>query len=233
MSSVGNGRPAASRRREVLGGVAAALVVLAVVVAGLLLRGSGDGGGGGGGGDVAAAGTAAAAPAPPVAPSAGPPPPAAQPAPGPAPGTTGPAALPADVDELPPSLPPVGLDDAAPAGDGVTGSLTSIEAVQGAGRGAGNIAGPALRVTVRLVNGTADPVALDGVAVDLTTGAGSTPAPPVDDPSSAPFTGTLEPGGTAEGVYVFTVPEDARDRVTVSVGYVPGAPYMVFAGSAG
>jgi hypothetical protein len=34
------------------------------------------------------------------------------------------------------------------------------------------------------------------------------------------------------GVYLFTVPEDDRDTVTVSVGYEAGAPYLVFTGSA-
>ena len=36
----------------------------------------------------------------------------------------------------------------------------------------------------------------------------------------------------AEGVYVFSLAEDARDLVTVSVGYQAGAPFMVFTGSA-
>jgi hypothetical protein len=45
------------------------------------------------------------------------------------------------------------------------------------------------------------------------------PASPLDDPSAAPFAGTVAPGEHADGVYVFTIPEEDRGSVTVSVGY--------------
>jgi hypothetical protein len=70
------------------------------------------------------------------------------------------------------------------------------------------------------------------VAVDLSHGAEQMPAPSLDDASVVPFTGTLQPGETVEGVYVFRVPTESRDTVTVSVGHRPGAPYAVFTGSA-
>jgi hypothetical protein len=134
-------------------------------------------------------------------------------------------------DVPPPVLATVDLDARAEAGDGVTATVLSVDAIDGTGYGPGNVAGPALRIAVRLVNGTDAPLALDGVAVELTTGAEATPASPLDDPSRAPFSGTVPSGGTAEGVYVFSVPVDQRDRVAVSVGYRPGAPLMVFAGA--
>jgi hypothetical protein len=134
-------------------------------------------------------------------------------------------------DAPPALLPAVDIDEQADAGDGLTASVRSIEAIQGAAFGPGNIAGPALRVTVRLQNGTGAPVALDGVAVDLSTGVEATPASPLEDRSRSPFSGTVAAGDTADGVYVFTVPTDRRDLVTVSVGYRPGAPLMVFTGS--
>ena len=46
------------------------------------------------------------------------------------------------------------------------------------------------------------------------------------------FGGVLQTGRSAEGRYVFSVPEDARDVVTVTVGYAAGAPFLVFTGSA-
>lgn len=143
-----------------------------------------------------------------------------------------PAVSAGDPAELPPSLAAVALDDSATVGDGVTGALESVEAVDGTATGPGNVAGPALRVTVRLENGTAEPVALDGAVVTLDHGADRTPASPLDDPAAAPFAGVLQPGDSAVGVYVFTVAEDARESVTVSVGYRPGAPYLVFTGAA-
>src|SRR3712207_1179832 len=93
-----------------------------------------------------------------------------------------------------------------------------------------SIAGPALRVTVRVENGTAEPVALGGVAVNLAYGPDRTPASPLDDPSRRPFATMVEPGQSAEGVYVFTVPADARDQVTIEVGYEAGAPLLQFTG---
>ncbi len=143
-----------------------------------------------------------------------------------------PAGQPGAADERPRSLLAVALDAPAETGDGVTGSLVSIEAIDGTGVGRGNVAGPALRVTIRLTNGTDESVPLGGVTVELDHGTDAVPASPLDDPSRSPFGGTLEPGAEAEGVYVFRVPADDRRLVTVSVGYRAGAPFMVFSGSA-
>jgi len=137
-----------------------------------------------------------------------------------------------DATEGPGTVAPVGLTDTAEVGDGVSGRLVSVEAIQGDGDGPGNIDGPALRVTVELVNGTSKPVSFDAVAAELYTGQDLTPASPLDDPSAAPFSGTVAPGDSATGVYVFTVPEDRRSDVTVQVGYQAGAPYLVFRGAA-
>jgi hypothetical protein len=144
---------------------------------------------------------------------------------------TGGAAPTGDPNQAPPSLAPVALDKPAAVG-GVTAEVTSLTAVRASGRGPGNIAGPALRATVRLTNGTGGPVSLDGVAVALTYGKNASPASPVDDPSQSPFRGTVQPGRSAVGVYVFSVPSGDRNVVTVSVGYRAGAPFLVFTGSA-
>lgn len=199
------------RRRRVLVGAAAALAVAALVAAGLLIAGGRDAGR-----DPAAAGT-------PIAPVSLAPVPAT-------PEPTGPTS---GVDDLPPSLPPVALDEAADVGNGVTAEITSLEAIEGTGRGPGNVAGPALRATARITNGTHQPLSLDGVAVAMTHGADTLPASPLDDPSAAPFQGTVGAGDSAEGVYVFSVPPDDRKVITVTVGYQAGAPFLVFTGSAG
>ena len=207
------------RRRRLLVGAATAVVVVLLAAAALLLAGSS-------GDEPAAAAPAATSPSGAASPTTG--------------GTaassseSSPAATsPGDAGALPPRLPAVGLDQQAAVGDGVSASLVALDAVQGTAHGPGNIAGPALRVTVRMVNGTSAPIELDGVSIELTYGRADAPASPLDDPSAAPFTGTLAPGGSAEGTYVFTVPEDQRQVVTVAVGYRAGAPFMVFTGSAG
>ncbi|TFV53001.1 hypothetical protein [Blastococcus sp. TF02A-35] len=151
----------------------------------------------------------------------------------PAPPTPEPAGPTDVVDEAPPSLDAVGLDETAAVGNGITAEVTGIEAIEGTAVGPGNIAGPALRVTVRIENGTGAPVSLDAVAVDLAYGEDLTPASPLDDPSRSPFSGSVPAGEDREGTYVFTVPEGARDAVTIQVGYQAGAPFLVFRGSAG
>ena len=134
---------------------------------------------------------------------------------------------------LPPALPAVALDGTAQVGDGVSATLPRIEEIQGSGTGPGNIAGPAIRVTVRIHNATGQPVSVNEVAVNMAYGADMTPASPLDDPSQTPLVGTVQPGETAEGIYVFSVPSDARDSVTVEVGYQAGAPLLYFTGPVG
>jgi hypothetical protein len=135
-----------------------------------------------------------------------------------------------NAEDPPPALSAVPLDATAEVGDGVSATLPRIEAIRGTGRGPGNMPGPAVRLTVRIHNGTGQPVSVDGVAVNMAYGADLTPASPLDDPSQAPFRGTVNPGQSADGVYVFSVPSDARDSVTVEVGYRAGAPLLVFTG---
>ncbi|MGY1771718.1 hypothetical protein [Blastococcus sp. SYSU D00813] len=207
----------ASRRRRLLAAGAALLVAVAAMVVVLLTTGGDDGDG-----DTATPGAGAAATSgAPVDETIAPLPPTPTP--------TGPTE---DVDQPPPAQPEVPLDAPAAVGNGIVATVTSVEAIDGTAVGPGNIAGPALRITVRIENGTAEAVSLDGVAVNLYSGPERTPASPLDDPSRVPFTGMVEPGAAGEGVYVFSVPADARDLVTVEVGYQAGAPLLLFTGPA-
>lgn len=152
------------------------------------------------------------------------------PTPNPTPTPTGPTDV---VDQLPSALPEVPLDSPAAVGNGIVATLPEIESIEGTAVGPGNIAGPALRVTVRIENGTGQAVSLDGVAVNMYLGADRSPASPLDDPSRSPFGGMLDAGGSADGVYVFSVPTDQRDAVTIEVGYQAGAPLLLFTGPVG
>jgi hypothetical protein len=127
----------------------------------------------------------------------------------------------------------VPLDKTAAVGNGISAEVVSLRAVRGAGRGPGNVVGPALRATIQITNRTKEPVGLDGVEVDLAYGADHEPASPVDDPAARPFSGMIRPGESARGVYVFALPAHSRDALELSVGYQAGAPLLVFAGSAG
>ncbi|NEK85472.1 hypothetical protein GCU60_06820 [Blastococcus saxobsidens] len=209
--------PAPRRRQQVVLG-AAVLVALLALVAFLVTR-PGNGDGAAAADDSRAAATSGA--------------PEGSTAPAPMPPTPTPTGPTEDVDEPPPSLPEVAIDAAAAVGNGIVATIASVEAIEGTAVGPGNIAGPALRVTVRIENGTAEAVSLDGVAVNLAYGADRTPASPLDDPSRRPFTGMVDPDRSGEGVYVFSVPTDVRDLVTVEVGYQAGAPLLLFTGRAG
>ncbi|MBM7807382.1 hypothetical protein JOD57_003219 [Geodermatophilus bullaregiensis] len=201
----------------------AAGAVLAAALLALAVAGSGDGGPGVSAAPTTTEATPTPAPTEIVEPTGTVPPPPPTPEP------TGPTEA---ADELPPRLAPVALTEQAGVGNGVTAAVEGIEAIEAGGQGPGQVGGPAVRVTVRITNGTDAPVSLDAVAVDLSHGPGAAPASPLDDPSSAPFTGTAGPGADATGVYVFSVPEGERDALTLAVGYQAGAPYLVFTGSA-
>lgn len=128
------------------------------------------------------------------------------------------------------TAPAVALDEEASFGTGVTGRLTAVESVDGEASGPGEVAGPAVRVTVELHNGTSEALALNKVVVDVFSGADLAPGEPLSGPGIRWFEGTLEPGGDATGVYVFGVPADRRDQVQVRVSYDPLAPTVLFEG---
>jgi hypothetical protein len=209
------------RGRKLLLGLVAGLVAAVLVV--VVIVGSRDDGGSTDAGASATSsptGTSSTPPETPAAPSTAPQPtPSAQPT-----GSAG-----AD-DELPPALPAVALDQPVAVG-AVTASLTDIEEITGQATGPGDVAGPALRVTVRIQNGTKEAIPLDGVSVNAYYRADLTPAPPLNDPTVSPFHGSLSAGEAAEGVYVFRVPADQRSEVTFEVGYRPGASLAIFSGA--
>jgi cytoskeletal protein RodZ len=214
----------ASRRRVVLGAVAA-LVLVALVVLGITLRGGAN-----------ASPTAAATSSSPSAtaavssaPSSGEPAPTPTPAPAP---TSASAPDVVDENAAPPVLPAVGLDETAAVGDGVTASIAALDAITGKATGPGNVDGPALRATVRITNGTAGPINLDTVSVAMAYGTYFAAASPLGDPSATEFAGDLAAGRSAEASFVFSVPENGRDLVSVTVGYRAGAPVLEFTGSA-
>lgn len=128
--------------------------------------------------------------------------------------------------------PPVAIGDEADAGTGMTFRLAQLEAVKGEATGPGEIAGPAVRVTVVATNDSASPVLLEGAVVDVIYGQAKTSASPLSGPGVVRFEGEVAPGGSATGVYVFDVPVDQRGAITVLVSYLASVPPVVFEGAA-
>jgi hypothetical protein len=126
---------------------------------------------------------------------------------------------------------PVALTDTADYGNGVTVKLGAIEAITTQAQLPGEIAGPGVKVTVDIVNGSSAAIDLGNVIVDLVDGAGE-PAIPMTASPANPFTGSLGAGETATGVYVFTVPASYTNPATITVSYTTEAPVVVFVGDA-
>jgi hypothetical protein len=147
-------------------------------------------------------------------------------------GSTGPGSLepvpvaPAKVNR------PVALDETADFGTGLTVRLVDVEAVKGKAEGPGQIAGPALRVTLQARNESGKKVSLEGSVVDLSYGEGQTPGMRLRGPGTVEFPASVKSGGTAKGAYVFAVPEDQRYLIKVSMSYVASEPTVVFMGAA-
>jgi hypothetical protein len=129
------------------------------------------------------------------------------------------------------TMAPVPLTAPAKFGDGVSASVVGIKAINAKARGIGEVSGPGLQITVQLRNGTAKALSLDTVVVNL---ADSTNAPgsPMSGPPAKPFTGSLAAGHDASGVYVFTVPQNRRSRITITMSYSGQSSDVVFVGSA-
>lgn len=116
--------------------------------------------------------------------------------------------------------------------EALAAEVTLLEAVQGIARGPGEIAGPAVRITVKIANETSNAVDLDDAIVALYYGTNDDPAIQLSSPGARPLDGELEPGATTVGVYVFAVPVENRDQVRITVSYSPQDRAVAFEGAA-
>lgn len=123
------------------------------------------------------------------------------------------------------------IGEAAEVSDGVRVSIADVAAVTASSTGPGEVAGPAVAVTVAVTNDTTEPFDLALVSVNLTDSEGLPGSGMTGEPADW-LTGSIEPGASAQGVYVFTVPEDHRDPVHVDVSVDPTLPTVVFTGEA-
>lgn len=113
---------------------------------------------------------------------------------------------------------------------GVTATVISIEPIDATAALPGEIAGPAVRLTMAVQNGSAAPLDLGNVTVDLQDAAGAS-ATSLSGNGAAPFTGSAQPGGSATGTYVFTLAQNDRTGVRIYVTCNASLPVVVFAGN--
>ncbi|MET1007941.1 MAG: hypothetical protein ABWX96_20485 [Propionibacteriaceae bacterium] len=125
---------------------------------------------------------------------------------------------------------PVPLDKTGDFGTGLTVSLKDIKSVKGVAKAPGEIAGPAIKITLEATNDSKKDISLDTVTVAVSYGKDRSPAVELSD-GRRPFSGKLGGGDSENGVYVYTVPTDERDDVRVEVSYTGEAPTVAFEGS--
>lgn len=219
-------RPAgATRRRGWLiagGSVLAAAIVAAIVVAAIHGATPQPGKGVANALDPVASQLPRPSDAPVVTPSAG-----ATAAPTAAPAPAKPGTLDARYGGVVASTAEVSHDVKTPGG--LTAKVASVESYTATATRPGEVSGPAVKVTLTLVNSTGSPFALSTATVNAYYGSASTPADPVQgDASAKPFSGTLKPGATATAVYVFTVPAADAGDVTLTLSDQAGARLVVF-----
>jgi hypothetical protein len=135
------------------------------------------------------------------------------------------------IEEAPPvPIEDAELDDVVTLDTGVLVSVSEITGITVEAETPGEVAGPAVAATIRFENESGEPLDLSTTMVTLVDAAGNV-APPTTSEPAAPTIGTLEDGATAEGIYVFRMPEATRDAITLTVDYAAGAPVVVFHGS--
>lgn len=131
-----------------------------------------------------------------------------------------------------PTVVKTGLGDEAEASPGVTASVVSVEAVSGDARGPGEVAGPALRVTIDVKNGTGKSIRTELGLINVYSGKDRNPAGLLSGPGAKPFPDQIPAGGSGTGTSVFNVPLDDRDLIEVEFSYSTDAAVVIFKGSA-
>ena len=123
----------------------------------------------------------------------------------------------------PPSTPvaddlkgPVAPGTPADLGGGVLVTLTDSETLDVTANLPGETAGPAVASTLEVRNDSKEPFDLSTIAVTASYGDG-TPAIVNRSEPAEDLTGTVEPGKTAKGVYVFRAPEKDADPMVLEV----------------
>lgn len=154
--------------------------------------------------------------------------PDANPEPQPSLGPDGGAALP-PLGTAPPEV--VTLDAPAPVAGGAQARVVSVEEITAEASGIGEIGGPAMLVTLEVLNSGTDPVALGAFSVSAYLGDDAVPASPVtSDERHVPLTGQLAGAATARGSYVFSLRGDPGGLVSISVLSATDSPQVVFQG---
>ncbi|MGV8858334.1 hypothetical protein [Rhodoglobus sp.] len=131
-----------------------------------------------------------------------------------------------------PDVAPIAIDKPGVITTGLTAQISKVEEVDGTARGPGEVAGPSLRVTVTITNTSSDAATLRTAVVSCYFGADRTPAQELREPGGVPLPESVSANSAVDGVYVFTVPPEERDNITILVDYSVDVSPLVFQGDA-
>lgn len=134
------------------------------------------------------------------------------------------APLPSQTRQTQPAQP---LTATATFGTGVTVRLVRATAVIVTGRGPGEVSGPGVAYLLELRNGTGSSIDLGSAVVTATYGPAGAPASDSAGPPNRPWAGRVAPLAAVTGTYVFLVPQQQRDTVSLSISYDPRRPVVV------
>lgn len=110
--------------------------------------------------------------------------------------------------------------------------VVRMTAVKGLASAPGEVAGPAVRFTIRISNRTGRSISLANTVVSAYYGPKAVPAIPLEEPGGRPFPTSVGNGKSASGSFVFGIPTAQRDQVTVSVDTSVRNPVVAFKGAA-
>lgn len=116
-------------------------------------------------------------------------------------------------------------------GNGVTVQVSDIQQVDGEAQGPGEVAGPALRVSVEVQNGTDNEISMELALANLYYGPDRTPASSLSGPGVRSFPAAIAAGKSASARYVFGVPKQRRNPLAVEFSYTVDAPTVIFEGN--
>jgi hypothetical protein len=140
-----------------------------------------------------------------------------------------PPKVPPVVTKTPKPLPAKFRDEVA-LDNGVAIEVTDIESVKGQARGAGQVAGPALRFTIQVDNRSKKTINLDLAVVTAYSGSRDDPAIDLSGPGASPLPQSLKAGAKASGKYVFAIPVKERGRIRVDFSYTIDESKVIFRG---
>lgn len=115
---------------------------------------------------------------------------------------------------------------------GVSLEITKLESVEGTAQSPGDVAGPSVRVTLKLTNNTSAALDLSTAVTNVYYGADDTPGQQLPGPDGSPLPTSVAAGKSVTAVLIFSVPKAERADVSITFDYSVGVPVVLFEGSA-